>query len=81
MSKQDIAEFEEQLKKVCEFWRERLTHCQLVGTLDTVKMIYHVETINSFNERPVPAVPAPISKALAREAAANALGGSPVPVG
>ena len=77
MSKQDIAEFEEQLKKVCEFWRERLTHCQLVGTLDTVKMIYHVETINSFNERPVPAVPAPVK---VPEKIRKKLG-SPVPVG
>ncbi len=50
MSKQDIADFESAIQKVCEKFREKLTHCELVGTLDTVKMGYHIRTIQSFEE-------------------------------
>lgn len=57
MSKQDIANFETQLQKLCEFWRAKLTHAELVGVLDTVKMGYHIRTIQSFEE---PEVPAPL---------------------
>ena len=50
MSVQDIADFEAQLTKLCEFWRAKLTHAELVGALDTVKMGYHIRTIQSFEE-------------------------------
>jgi len=57
MPKQDIANFETQLQKLCEFWRQKLTHAELVGVLDTVKMGYHIRTIQSFEE---PEIAAPI---------------------
>lgn len=50
MSVQDIATFEAQLTKLCEHWRVKLTHAELVGVLDTVKMCYHIRTIQSFEE-------------------------------
>jgi hypothetical protein len=55
MSKQAIADFEAGLNKLCESYREKLTHAELVGTLDTVKMGYHIATIQSFEET-VPAL-------------------------
>ena len=73
MSRQAIAEFEAQLKKLCEHWREKMTHAELVGTLDTMKTAYHIETIESFRDVPLAGVPVPnkIAKKM----------GSPVPVG
>lgn len=53
MSRQAIADFEAQLKKLCEYWLPKMTHAELVGTLDTVKVMYHIETINSFDEKPM----------------------------
>lgn len=40
MHNEEISKFEEQLRKLCEFWRVKLTHAELVGTLDTVKIGY-----------------------------------------
>jgi len=50
MSKQAIADFEAQLQKLCEFWLKKLTHAELVGTLDTVKMGYHIRTFQNFED-------------------------------
>ena len=48
MSTQDIADFESGLNKLCEEFREKLSHAELVGTLDTVKMGYHIATLQNF---------------------------------
>lgn len=69
--KQDIVNFEAQLQKLCEFWRAKLTHAELVGTLDTVKMGYHIGTIQGFEE---PEVPVPLKD----DTSSNK--GSPLPV-
>lgn len=50
MSVQQISEFESQVRKLCEHWRTKLTHCELVGVLDVVKMGYHIKTIQAFGE-------------------------------
>lgn len=50
MPKQDIAKFESEIQKVCEKYRGKLTHAELVGTLDTVKMGYHIRTIQGFED-------------------------------
>lgn len=42
--------FESAIQKICEKFREKLTHAELVGTLDTIKMGYHIRTIQSFEE-------------------------------
>ena len=62
----NIVEFEAQLTKLCEFWRAKLCHADLVGTLDTVKMIYHIKTIQNFEEPEVPVL-------------GNTTNGSPIP--
>jgi hypothetical protein len=59
MKEQDIADFENEIRKVCERNREKLIHADLVGVLDTVKMSYHIATIQSetvplTNESPSP---------------------------
>ena len=77
MSNQDIAEFEAQLKKVCEFYREKMTHGTLIGTLDNIKTLYQFEQLDSFKKKVVPAVPAPVK---VPEKIRKKLG-SPVPVG
>lgn len=71
MSKQDIADFEAGLNKLCEFYCQKLTHAELVGTLDTVKMGYHIETIRQITE---PEIGAPLP-----ETEITAKGGSPLP--
>lgn len=50
MSIKDIAEFEAQLQKLCEFWKAKMTHAELAGVLDTVKMGYHIRTIRKMEE-------------------------------
>ncbi len=50
MSKQNIAEFEAAIRKVCENYREKLTHAEWCGTLDNVKVGYQIRTIQSFEE-------------------------------
>jgi hypothetical protein len=54
MSAKDVAEFEVQLNKLCEHWRQRMTHAELVGVLDTMKMVYHIRTIESGEEIAAP---------------------------
>jgi len=54
----DIAKFESEIQKVCEKYREKLSHAELVGTLDTVKMGYHIRTIQGFEAE----VPAPLKE-------------------
>ncbi len=48
MSKQAIATFEVRLNKVCESFREELTHAELVGVLDNVKFAWQTATLQSF---------------------------------
>ncbi len=48
--KQDIADFESGLNLLCEEYREKLSHAELVGVLDNVKVAYQVATIQSFEE-------------------------------
>lgn len=50
MSKQNIADFEAGLNKLCESYREKLTHAELVGTLDNVKFAYQAATLSAFEE-------------------------------
>lgn len=50
MSKQTITDFEAGLNKLCESFRENLTHAELVGVLDNVKVAYQVATLQSFEE-------------------------------
>ncbi len=57
----DIADFETEIRKVCELYREKLPHAALVGTLDTVKMSYHIATIQNFTVPPVSESPTPHS--------------------
>ena len=41
---QTIVDFESELNQICDSYRERLSHAELVGVLDTVKMGYHIGT-------------------------------------
>lgn len=50
MSKQTIADFEAEIQEVCEKYREKLAHAELVGVLDNVKVSYQVATLQNFNE-------------------------------
>ena len=72
MSRKEVAEFESQLLKLCEHWKDKMTHAELVGVLDTVRIMYHIETINSFRDVKLEGVPNKIVEGK---------GGSPVPGG
>jgi hypothetical protein len=60
MKEQDIVDFEFAIRKVCEVFREKLTHATLAGTLDTVKTSYHIASIQSFTIPPTNESPSPV---------------------
>lgn len=64
MKEQDIADFEFAIREICEQYREKLAHASLVGVLDTVKMSYHIATIENISETipPINESPAPVIK-------------------
>jgi len=81
MSKQDIADFEATIQKVCEKYRKTLTHCELVGTLDTVKMGYHIHTLQSFEDTEMCETPViKDEQALPKPEPMKKLSGSPLPM-
>lgn len=42
MSVQDIVDFEAQLRKLWDFWQPKLTHGEMVGTWEIVRLDYQL---------------------------------------
>ena len=61
MSVQDIADFEAQLQKLCEFWKKKLSCAEITGTLDTIKTIFQIERYNELVSKE-PEVVAPVQE-------------------
>jgi hypothetical protein len=56
---EEIAKFEDGLKKLCEFYRDKMPLAALAGTLDNVKVMVQYETIRNFSE---PEIVAPVQE-------------------
>ena len=47
---QTIVDFESELNQICDSYRERLSHAELVGVLDNMKFAYQAATLSAFEE-------------------------------
>lgn len=85
MSVQDIADFEAQLQKLCEFWKAKLSLAELAGTMDNVKTIMQIERYQELVKPEMCETPivkdeqanAPVTHQSERERVARTGGASP----
>jgi len=74
MSVQDIADFEAGVQKLCEFYKHKLLHCEIVGVLDNIKVDRQLGTIEAMRKKPEPEVPAPVQELGPKKSGSPILG-------